>query len=51
MYSSFIYKFIVFLNCKSLWIKVSAKWLNVNEDSDDFLRPISDQQSLRVTFW
>ncbi len=21
---------IVFLNCKSLWIKVSAKWINVN---------------------
>ncbi len=22
---------IVFLNCKSLWIKVSAKWINVND--------------------
>ncbi len=22
--------FIVFLNCNSLWIKVSAKWINVN---------------------
>ncbi len=22
--------FIVFLNCKSLWIKASAKWINVN---------------------
>ncbi len=29
---------IVFLNCKSLWIKASAKWINVNVNQSDFWR-------------
>ncbi len=29
---------IVFLNCKSLWIKASAKWINVNVTSRCFYR-------------
>ncbi len=28
---------IVFLNCKSLWIKVSAKWVNVNVNANIYI--------------
>ncbi len=34
---------IVFLNCKSLWIKASAKWINVNVNVRRLLKTCTDE--------
>ncbi len=37
---------IAFLNCKSLWIKVSAKWINVNVNNSDHCCTIASSELL-----